>query len=64
MLFFVSYVSIHRFADDNTLRPFTKLILELINILQSESEKLFNKTVDTDKFEAIPIAKTKCDHTK
>ena len=38
LFFFVSNVSLHNFAYDNTLSAFAKAILELIDILQSGSE--------------------------
>ena len=38
IFFFVSDVSLHNFADDNTLSAFAEKILELIDILQSGSE--------------------------
>ena len=58
-LFFVFYVSLHNFADDNTLSVFAETILELIDILQPGSEKFIgwfksNKLiVNHDKFQAI-----------
>ena len=67
LFFFVSEVSLHNFTDDNTLSAFAKTILELINVLQSESEIIDwfknNKTiVNPDKFHAILLEK-KRDHT-
>ena len=38
LFLFVSNVSLHNFANDNTLSAFAKAILELIDILQSGSE--------------------------
>ena len=38
LFFFVSNVSLHNFANDNTLSAFAETILELIDILQSGSE--------------------------
>ena len=38
LFFFVSEVSLHNFANSNTLSVFAKTILELIDVLQSESE--------------------------
>ena len=58
-LFFVFDVSLHNFADDNTLSVFAETILELIDILQPGSEKFIgwfknNKLiVNHDKFQAI-----------
>ena len=58
LLFFVSDVSLHNFADDNTLSAFAETILELIDILQSGSEIVIdwfknNKMiVNPDKFQA------------
>ena len=69
LFFFVSDVSLHNFADDNTLSAFAETILELIEILQSGSEIVFdwfknNKMiVNPDKFQAILLDKRKGDHT-
>ena len=58
-LFFVFDVSLHNFADGNTLSVFAETILELIDILQPGSEKFIgwfksNKLiVNHDKFQAI-----------
>ena len=68
MLFFVSDVSLHNFADGNTLPAFAERILGLIDILQSGSEILIdwfknNKMiVNPDKFQAILFDKRKSDH--
>ena len=67
LLFFVSDVSLHNFADDNNFAAET--ILELIEILQWGSEIVIdglknNKMiVNTDKFQAILLDKGKSDHT-
>ena len=59
LFFFVSNVSLHNFADDNTLSAFAETILKLIYILQSGSEIVIdwfknNKMiVNPDKFQAI-----------
>ena len=69
LFFFVSDVSLHNFADDNTLSAFAETILELIDILQSGSEIVIdwfknNKMiVNPDKFQAILLDKRKGDHT-
>lgn len=66
--FFISEVSVHNFADDNTLFTFAKTISELIRILESESKlaiEWFNDNkmiVNPDKLGAIIIDKTKSDH--
>ena len=67
LFFFVSEVSLYNFTDDNTLSAFAKTILELINVLQSESEiidwfKNSKTIVHPDKFHAILLEK-KRDHT-
>ena len=57
LFFFVFEVSLHNFADDNTLSAFAETILELIDILQSGSEIVIdwfknNKMiVDPDKLQ-------------
>ena len=69
LFFFVSDLSLHNIADDNTLSAFAKTILELIDILQSGSEIVIdwfknNKMmVNPDKFQAILLDKRKGDHT-
>ena len=69
LFFFVSNVSLHNFADGNTLPAFAETILELIDILQSGSEIVIdwfksNKTiVNPDKFQAILLDKRKSGHT-
>ena len=69
LFFFVSNVSLHNFADDNTLPAFTETILELIDILQSVSEivtdwfKNNKMIVNPDKFQSILLEKRKSDHT-
>ena len=56
-------MSLHNFADDNTLSAFAETILELIDILQSGSEIVIdwfknNKMiVNPDKFQAILLDK-------
>ena len=68
LFFFVSDVSFHSFADDNT-SAFAETILELIDILQSGSEIVIdwfknNKIiVNPDKFQSILLGKRKSDHT-
>ena len=68
LFFFVSKVSLHNFADDNTY-AFAEKILDLIDILQSGSEVVLdwfrnNKMiVNPDKFQAIFLDKRKSDHT-
>ena len=65
LFFFVSNVSLHNFADDNTLSAFAETILELIDILQSGSEIVIdwfknNKMiVNPDKFQATLLDKRK-----
>ena len=69
LFFFVSDVSLHNFADDNTFSAFAGTILELIDILQSGSEivtdwfKNNKMIVNPDKFQAILLDKRKDDHT-
>ena len=69
LLFFVSDVSLHNFADDNTLFAFAETIIELIEILHGGSEIVIdglknNKMiVNPDKFQAILLDKGKSDHT-
>ena len=69
LFFFVSNVSLHNFADDNTLSAFAEKILELIDILQSGSEividwfKSNKMIVNPDKFQAILLDKRKSGHT-
>ena len=69
LFFFVSDVSLHNFADDNTLSAFAETILELIDILQLGSEIVIdwfenNKMiVNPDKFQAILLDKRKSHHT-
>ena len=69
LFFFVFEVSLHNFADDNTLSAFAETILELIDILQSGSEIVIdwfknNKMiVNPDKFQAILLDKRKSGHT-
>ena len=69
LFFFVSNVSLHNFADDNTLSAFAETILELIDILQSGSEIVIdwfknNKMiVNPDKVQAILLDKRKSGHT-
>ena len=59
LFLFVSDVSLHNFANDNTLSAFVETILKLIDILQPGSETVFdwfknNKMiVNTDEFQAI-----------
>ena len=59
LFIFVSDVSLHNFANDNTLSAFAEIILKLIDILQPGSETVFdwfknNKMiVNTDEFQAI-----------
>ena len=65
LFFFVSDVSLHNFADDNTLSAFAETILDLIDILQSRSEIVIdwfknNKMiVNPDKFQANFIRRKK-----
>ena len=62
-------MSLHNFADGNTLYAFAKTILELIDILQSGSEIVIdwfknNKMiVNPDKFQAILLDKRKSGHS-
>ena len=69
LLLFVSDVSLHNFANDNTLSVFAQTILELIDILQSGSKIVIdgfknNKMiVNPDKFQAILLHKRKGLHT-
>ena len=69
LFFFVTNVSLHNFADNNTLFAFAETILELINILQSGSEIIIdwfknNKVIcNPDKFQAILLDKRKSGHT-
>ena len=59
LFIFVSDVSLHNFANDNTLSAFVETILKLIDILQPGSETVFgwfknNKMiVNPDEFQAI-----------
>ena len=68
LFFFVSDVSLHNFADENT-SAFAETILELIDILQSEYEivndwfKNNKMIVNPDRFQIILLNKTKSDHT-
>ena len=65
--FFMCNISIHNFADDNTLSSFVKTVTNLVNIL--ESEKVFainwfrdnNLIVRSDKFQAILLDKKNSD---
>ena len=65
LFFLVSNVSLHNFADDNTLSAFAETILELIDILQSGFEIVIdwfknNKMiVNPDKFQSILLDKRK-----
>ena len=69
LFFFVSDVSLHNFADGNTISAFAETILELIEILQSGSEIVIdwfknNKKIgNPDRFQAILLDKRKRDHT-
>ena len=69
LFFFVSDISLHNFADDNTLSAFAETILELIDILQSGSEIVSdwfknNKVIaNPDKLQAIFLNKRRGDHT-
>ena len=70
LFLFVSDVSLHNFANDNTLSAFAEIILKLIDILQPGSETVFdwfknNKMiVNTDEFQAIWLDKRKSVHHK
>ena len=60
LFFIVSNVSLHNFANDNTLSAFDETILELIDVLQSvKNNKMI---VNPDKFQAILLDKRKSDH--
>ena len=69
LLFSLSNVSLHNFADANTLSAFAETNLELTDILQSGSEIVIdwfknNKMiVNPDLFQAILLDKRKSDHT-
>ena len=62
-------MSLHNFADDNTISTFAETILELIDTLQSGSEIVIdwfknNKMiVNPNKFQAILLDKRKNGHT-
>ena len=61
LFFIVSNVSLHNFANDNTLSAFDETILELIDVLQSvKNNKMI---VNPDKFQAILLDKRKSGHT-
>ena len=59
LFFFVSSVSMHNFADDNSLSAAAKTVTELKNTLQSKSEVIMNwfennkMIVNPKKFQAI-----------
>ena len=61
--FFLCNVSVHNFADDNTLSSFAKTVNDLVSILQSESGCLINwfgdnnLIVNPDKFQVVPLDK-------
>ena len=65
----MTLVYLYNFADDNTLSAFATTVLELVKILESESEivincvKKYKVVVDPDKFPAIILDKRKSDHT-
>ena len=62
-------MSVHSFADDNTLSAFAENVSKLINILQNESEVITDwfkenrMIVNPDKFHVTVIDKKKGDHT-
>ena len=62
-------MSVHNFADDNTLSSFAEDVSKLISILQSESEVIidwFKKNqliVNPNKFKVIAIDQKKRDYT-
>ena len=70
LFFFILIASVHNFADDHTLSPFSENISKLINILQTESEvitdwlKKNQMIVNPDKSQEIIIDEKKGDYTK
>ena len=61
--FFLCNVSVHNFADDNTLSSFARTVKNLVSILESESSCAINWFRDNsmivipDKFQAILLNK-------
>ena len=62
ILFSVSDVSLHNFANDNILSVFSNTILELIDIV-TDWFKNNKMIINPDKFQAILLDKSKSDHT-
>ena len=66
-LFFLRNLSVHNFADDNTLSSFTKTINNFVSILESGSGCVMNwfrdnsMIVDPDKFQVILLDKRNSD---
>ena len=66
-LFFLCNVSVHNFADDNTLSSFVRTVKNLVSILESESNCAINwfkdnsMIVSPDKFQAILLNKRNSD---
>lgn len=65
LFFFISNISMYSYADDNTFSVSPKVVMNLRNILQSESESLIslfrnNKMIlNLNKFRAIVLNKRK-----
>ena len=65
--FFLCNVSVHNFADDNTLSSFARTVKNLVSILESESSCAINwfrdnsMIVNPDKFQAILLDKRNSD---
>ena len=65
--FFLCNVSVHNFADDNTLSSFARTVKNLVSILESESNCAINwfrdnsMIVNPDKFQAILLDKRNSD---
>ena len=61
--FFMCNVSVHKFADDNSLSSFAKTVNNLVSILESESGcamnwfRYNNMIVNPDKFQSILLDK-------
>ena len=69
LCFVILIVSVHNFADDNTLSAFAENVSKLVNVLQSNYEVItgwFKKNqmiVNPDKFQVTIIDKKKGDQT-
>ena len=69
LCFVILIVSVHNFADDNTLSAFAENVSKLVNVLQSNYEVItgwFKKKqmiVNPDKFQVTIIDKKKGDQT-